>query len=75
MDVIRTRRAHQVLWPCARGEDTSMSAPPGPVYGFLDPNGTGKTAMIRCLLDTLGPSAGGAEVTRASSASARSSAN
>ena len=39
-----------------------MSVPPGPVYGLLDPNGTGKTAMIRCLLDTLGPSAGGAEV-------------
>jgi ABC-2 type transport system ATP-binding protein len=34
----------------------------GEIYGFLGPNGAGKTTMIRCLLDTIRPTAGSASV-------------
>jgi ABC-2 type transport system ATP-binding protein len=44
-----------------------LSVPEGGVYGFLGPNGSGKTTTIRCLLGLVAPSAGcctllGAEV-------------
>src|SRR5437588_8935418 len=35
-----------------------LSVPAGGVYGFLGPNGSGKTTTIRCLLGLSRPSAG-----------------
>jgi ABC-2 type transport system ATP-binding protein len=43
-------------------EDLTMSVPGGAVYGFLGPNGSGKTTTIRCLLGMLKPTSGTAEV-------------
>jgi ABC-2 type transport system ATP-binding protein len=40
----------------------SLEVPAGIVFGFLGPNGSGKTTTIRLLLGLLEPSAGGAEV-------------
>ncbi|HET7397413.1 MAG TPA: ATP-binding cassette domain-containing protein [Intrasporangium sp.] len=39
-----------------------LEVPPGSVYGFLGPNGSGKTTTIRMLLGLVGPSAGGCTV-------------
>jgi ABC-2 type transport system ATP-binding protein len=39
-----------------RGVDLEVR--PGEVFGFLGPNGSGKTTTIRCLLDLIRPSAG-----------------
>jgi ABC-2 type transport system ATP-binding protein len=39
-----------------------MEVPPGKVFGFLGPNGSGKTTTIRLLLGLLRPTAGHAEV-------------
>src|SRR5713226_7528913 len=36
----------------------SMSVQRGEIFGFLGPNGSGKTTTIRCLLDVIRPSAG-----------------
>ena len=40
----------------------SLTVPKGIIFGFLGPNGSGKTTTIRLLLGLLEPSAGRAEV-------------
>jgi ABC-2 type transport system ATP-binding protein len=43
----------------ARGvEDLSFSVEQGEVFGYLGPNGSGKTTTIRCLMGLLRPSGG-----------------
>ena len=39
-------------------DDLNLSVPVGGVFGFLGPNGSGKTTTIRCLLGLSRPSAG-----------------
>jgi ABC-2 type transport system ATP-binding protein len=39
-----------------------LAVPTGAVYGFLGPNGSGKTTTIRMLLGLVAPSAGGVEL-------------
>lgn len=39
-------------------DDLSLSVPEGGVFGFLGPNGSGKTTTIRCLLGLVQPTAG-----------------
>ena len=39
-----------------------LRVPPGSVFGFLGPNGSGKTTTIRMLLGLIAPSAGNAEL-------------
>lgn len=43
-----------------RGVD--LEVPRGEIFGFLGPNGSGKTTTIRCLLDLIRPSSGSARV-------------
>jgi ABC-2 type transport system ATP-binding protein len=43
-------------------DSLSMEVPNGIIFGFLGPNGSGKTTTIRLLLGLLEPSAGGARV-------------
>ncbi len=39
-----------------------LEVPSGSVYGFLGPNGSGKTTTIRCLLGLVRPDSGGCKV-------------
>lgn len=39
-------------------QDLSFEVPEGGVFGFLGPNGSGKTTTIRCLMDLVRPSSG-----------------
>ncbi len=43
-------------------DELHLSVPSGSVFGFLGPNGSGKTTTIRMLLGLLSPSAGHAEL-------------
>ena len=43
-------------------DDTTLEVPAGIIFGFLGPNGSGKTTMIRLLLGLLEPTTGTAEV-------------
>ena len=52
----RVRRGHAVTQVALDGLD--LSVPTGGVYGFLGPNGSGKTTTIRCLLGLTRPTAG-----------------
>ena len=62
MDVITTRGLTKYYGKTRGVEDLSMCVPEGAVYGFLGPNGSGKTTTIRCLLGMLKPSGGEASV-------------
>ena len=54
-DAIRIR---DLTWRAGRDfalRDLSMTVPAGAIYGFLGPNGSGKTSTIRLLLGMLPP--------------------
>ena len=67
MDVIETEGLRKV-YRRMRGPDTvavdglDLTVPEGGVFGFLGPNGSGKTTTIRCLLGLVRPSAGAARL-------------
>ena len=46
--------------PTVAVDGLDLSVPEGGVFGFLGPNGSGKTTTIRCLLGLVRPSAAGA---------------
>jgi ABC-2 type transport system ATP-binding protein len=58
MDVISTRSLTKFYGKTRGVEDLSMRVPEGAVYGYLGPNGSGKTTTIRCLLGMLKPTSG-----------------
>jgi lantibiotic transport system ATP-binding protein len=43
-------------------DDIDLEVPDGAVYGFLGPNGSGKTTTIRMLLGLIAPTTGGVEL-------------
>ena len=48
----------------------TLSVPPGSIYGFIGPNGSGKTTTIRMIMNILVPDSGQIQVLEQSSASA-----
>src|SRR5262245_53209826 len=42
--------------------DVDLEVRPGDIFGFLGPNGSGKTTAIRCMLALIRPSAGSIRV-------------
>jgi ABC-2 type transport system ATP-binding protein len=55
-DVTKTFGAHTAV------RDLSLSVPRGALYGFIGPNGSGKTTTIRMILHILAPDRGRVEV-------------
>src|ERR1700750_1709541 len=53
-----TKRFHQQVAVDA----IDLEVPTGAVYGFLGPNGSGKTTTIRMLLGLVNPTAGGVQL-------------
>ena len=57
------RRAHPTVRSASRAVDrVSLDVPRGSVYGFLGPNGSGKTTTIRMLLGLVAPHSGEVEL-------------
>ena len=62
MSVIRTEQLGKRYGRRVGVERLNLAVPEGSVFGFLGPNGSGKTTTIRLLLGLLRPSAGVARV-------------
>jgi ABC-2 type transport system ATP-binding protein len=67
MNVIETEQLRKVYRRLRGGrtvavEGLDLTVPEGGVFGFLGPNGSGKTTTIRCLLGLVRPSAGSARL-------------
>ena len=67
MNVIETEQLRKVYRRLRGGttvavEGLDLAVPEGGVFGFLGPNGSGKTTTIRCLLGLVRPSAGAARL-------------
>jgi ABC-2 type transport system ATP-binding protein len=60
--VIRTENLTRVFGAVRALDGLSLEVPGGAVFGFLGPNGSGKTTTIRMLLGLVEPSAGSAHV-------------
>jgi ABC-2 type transport system ATP-binding protein len=61
-DAIRVEALTKYYGPVVALEALSLSVAPGEVYGFLGPNGSGKTTTIRILLDLVRATSGHAFV-------------
>jgi ABC-2 type transport system ATP-binding protein len=60
--IIRTHALTRDFKSTRAVDGLTIEVPPGIVFGFLGPNGSGKTTTIRMLLGLLEPTAGKAEV-------------
>lgn len=60
--VIRTQNLERTFGSVRAVDGISFEVPRGIVFGFLGPNGSGKTTTIRLLLGLLEPTGGSAEV-------------
>ena len=62
MNAIQTYNLFRSFGATVAVSDLNIEVPAGIVFGFLGPNGSGKTTTIRLLLGLLAPSGGRAEV-------------
>ncbi len=62
MQAIEIRRVTKRFNGVTAVDDVSLSVPRGCIYGFIGPNGSGKTTTIRMILSILLPDAGEIEV-------------
>lgn len=60
--VIRTKNLTKVYGDLHAVDDLDLDVGRGEIFGYLGPNGSGKTTTIKCLLDLAHPTSGTAEV-------------
>jgi ABC-2 type transport system ATP-binding protein len=60
--VIEVQNLHKFYGKVTGVKDISFTVSKGEIFGFLGPNGSGKTTTIRLLLDLLRPSGGQVEI-------------
>ena len=62
MDVIQLRKVSKSFGTLRAVDDLSLAVPRGCIYGFIGPNGSGKTTTLRMLMSILRPDTGEVEV-------------
>ena len=60
--VVEARKLTKLYGQTVGVQDLSFAVDPGEVFGFLGPNGSGKTTTIRLLLDLIRPTHGEARI-------------
>ncbi|MFQ5502566.1 MAG: ABC transporter ATP-binding protein [Phycisphaerae bacterium] len=76
MDAVELQGVTKTFGVTVAVNDLSLAVPPGSVYGFIGPNGSGKTTTLRMIMRILHPDAGvvrvfGEDVSRSAAASDR----
>lgn len=61
-DAIVLRRVTKHFGPVAAVDDLSLAVPAGSIYGFIGPNGSGKTTTLRMIMHIILPDRGEIEV-------------
>ena len=61
-DAIVLRRVTKRFGPVAAVDDLSLAVPAGSIYGFIGPNGSGKTTTLRMIMHIILPDRGEIEV-------------
>jgi len=62
MDAIQLRNVTKTFGGAAAVDDVSLSVPEGAVYGFIGPNGSGKTTTMRMIVNIIYPDRGAISV-------------
>jgi ABC-2 type transport system ATP-binding protein len=62
MDAIEIRGVTKTFGDVAAVDDLSLTVPPGAVYGFIGPNGSGKTTTMRMVVNIFYPDRGSIRV-------------
>ena len=61
-DAIRLHRHDQAFEGVTAVDDSRLAVPDGSIYGFIGPNGSGKTTTLRMIMHILLPDQGAIEV-------------
>src|SRR5438105_7358232 len=58
MSAVRIENVTKTFGTHVAVDDLSLAVPPGTVYGFIGPNGSGKTTTLRMIMHILHPDRG-----------------
>ena len=58
MSIVKFDNLTKYYGPVLAVDNVSLEIEPGEIFGYLGPNGSGKTTTIRCMMDFIRPSSG-----------------
>ena len=58
MSIVKFDNLTKYYGPVLAVDNVSLEIEPGEIFGYLGPNGSGKTTTIRCMMDFIMPSSG-----------------
>ena len=64
MEIIELRQVTKTFGPVTAVRNLDLKVPAGTIYGFIGPNGSGKTTTIRMIMNIFFPDEGSIYVRR-----------